>query len=244
MTQLDAVWQLARSDYDLSSKGGAEDMFLWEHCERVAKLSLELATIIGARKRPPDRFAIAASSLYHNVAWAVLVNEDGQYAAHVLMKPLTATQRELSVATMKKTLRGVLAKESLSRAETAILSLKDRHHESYEGMILADSEELERFSLSSLWSCARKGMIDGRGLQAHIDTWHRRKEYHYWSAKLSDGFFFEETKSLAKRRLESYQRFMDMLEKQLNLQDLSIPDGASEETVNLPRCQKLVPPTE
>ncbi len=225
--RLDAVWQLARNDFALSTKAGAEDVFLWEHCDRVAKLSLSLTTIVSERKRPPDKFAVAASSLYHNAAWAALVREDGVCRSHILTRPLSPNQLELSVEAMNKALRGVLVKETLARAELAILSMDDRRHDCIEGMILADAEELEKFSLASIWSCVRKGLIEGRGLGSHVETWHRQVEYQYWTAKLSDGFFFEESITLARRRLESYQAFMETLEKQLHHQDLSIHDGAA-----------------
>ncbi len=226
MIQLDTVWQLAKCDFALSTKAGAVDAFLWEHCDRVAKLSLELAAIVGQQKRSPDTFAVAASSLYHNAAWAVLVREDGVCRSRILTKPLTPTQREMSVEVMNKTLGSVLTKETMIRAESSILSMNDRRHDSFEGMILADAEELEKFSLASIWSCVRKGLIEGRCVQSHVETWHRQVEYHYWTAKLSDGFFFDESMTLAKRRLESYQVFMEELEKQLHHQDLSLPIDA------------------
>jgi len=230
MSQLDVVRKLSRHDFSICTKAGVEDVYLWEYCNRVAKLSIDLSAIVSERKRLPDRLAVAASSLYHNVAWAVIVREEGVCRSHILTRPLTPTEREISVAAMKKTLGGVLAEEIIALAKTAILSMNDRRHDSIEGMILADAEELEKISLASIWSCVRKGLADGRGLQSHIETWHRQKEYHYWTAKLSDGFFFGESITLAKRRLETYKVFMTELEKQMQHQDLPTTDCSPQKS--------------
>jgi hypothetical protein len=62
-----------------------------------------------------------------------------------------------------------------------------------------------------LWSAIRRGAVDGKGVQAVLDTWRRKKEYQFWTARLNDSFRFEPVRELARRRLEKFERLLEEL---------------------------------
>ncbi len=221
--QRDAIWNRARADLVISTEQGDEDVFLWEHSIRVANSALRIAKLSVVQAASPDETAILAAALYHDAGWIVRLEAGEVQRGETLVRPLSEADREQAAVVLERSLGKLLPPESLARATEAVRTLKDREMDSIEGQVVAEADNLDQLGVLSLWTIIRRGMIDGKGVRAVIDTWRRRKEYRYWDALLKDSFRFPAVRAIAERRLEQFERLMEELEAQQEGVDLMFP---------------------
>ena len=69
MSELDRVWQKARSDLMVATVTGDPDSFLWEHSSRIARAACAIARLECVQRLDPDLSAVAAAALYHDAGW-------------------------------------------------------------------------------------------------------------------------------------------------------------------------------
>ena len=228
MTRLDSIWNHAHADLVILTDRGEEDVFLWEHSVRVGRSAQFIAELPVVREQSPDEVALLAAALYHDAAWVARFREGDVQRCDILALPVNDTHRELGAAFMEESLANVLPTASLRRAAMAIRALSDRRIEPIEGQIVAEADNLDEFGLLSFWPTIRRGMLEGKGVQAAIETWHRRKEYQFWSARLNDSFRFAPIQKLAEERLAIYERMMEELETHFGGKDISAAMGHAE----------------
>ena len=212
MNRLDSIWNHARADLVILTDQGVEDFFLWEHSVRVGQSAQLIAELPVVRERSPDEVALLAAALYHDAGWITRWREGEVQRCEILVQPPSDAHRELGAVFLEETLAELLPATSLKRASAAIRALDNRRVEPIEGQVVAEAENLDEFGLLSLWPTIRRGLIEGKGVQAVIETWHRRKEYQFWSARLNESFRFAPIQKLAEARLAMYERMMGALE--------------------------------
>jgi len=220
MSELDRVWQRARSDLMVATVTGDEDSFLWEHSLRIARAACAIAQFKCVRLLNPDQAAVSAAALYHDAGWVVRLRACEIDRNEILVRPPSETHRDQGALMMENRLADLLPRESIRRAALAIRSMNRRTSNSIEGRIVSDADNLDEFGPLALWPTVRRGAIDGKGIQAVIDTWHRRREYQFWSARLNDSFHFEPVRGIAEKRLAAYERTMQEVESHLAVADL------------------------
>lgn len=220
MTLTNPKWARARSDLVLKTETGEEDVFLWEHTERVARNAQLIIRFPEVSVRKPDLEAVLAAALYHESAWAARVREGELTRLEILAKPMSSAHREQSALLLERSLFEFLPPDTLRRASEAVRALGERKVESIEGQILGEAASLEEFGLLPLWTMVRKGSLEGRGVQAAILTWIRRNEYQFWSARLKDSFRFARVRELAETRLQAFEQFMTNLVREARGEDL------------------------
>lgn len=213
MTKLDSIWSRARDDLVVTSDTVEQDVLLWEHSSRVARSAQQIAKFPIVQERSPDELAIVATGLYHEAAWSVLLRNGEATRADILIRPPSESHREQGASLMERSLRGLIPPESLKRASHAIRALNDRQTNSIEAQVVADADNLDEFGLLVFWPTIRRGTLDGKGVKAAIDTWHRRREYQFWTARINDSFRFAPVRELARERLAKYDRAMRDLEE-------------------------------
>ncbi len=219
--QFDAIFNRARADLVLRTERGEEDVFLWEHSVRVARNAEKIVSLTGENLGVPDLRALIAAALYHDAGWIARVRSGAASRADVLLRPLDETDREQGAAMAQQGLGPILRPESMSKAIVAIRQLPQRDSTSTEAKILSEAEALEEFGFHSLWISIRRGVGEGKGLQSTLETWRRRREYHFWDARLSDSFRIGEVREVAKKRLLAFERFMVDLSEQCDAEDLA-----------------------
>ena len=212
--QLDAIWNRARADLMLKTRQGESDLFLWEHAVRVAQSSQHISNIPVVREKNADETAVLIAALYHDAGWVVRWQNGHIDRTEIRLGQLNEADRELGVALMEDRLASLIGPGSLQRAGHAIRTRSRRNPDSIEAQILCEAINLNGFGYMPLWLSIRRGMLEGKGVQAVIDTWKRKKEYHFWSARLHDSFRFEPVRKLAADRLKLFERFMEELEVQ------------------------------
>jgi len=211
---LDTIWKRARGDLTVTTKQGDPDVFLWEHSYRVAQVAQRIAHLPEVRPHDPDELAIVAAALYHDAGWAIRWRDGEIERSEILLGPTTDTACEQAATLMEQSLAGFLPPGTLERAARAVRGLNDREPTSVEAQVVVEANNLEEFGLLLLWPAIRRGMVDGKGIQAVIDSWRRKKEYQFWSARLRDSFRFPAIREIAERRLERLEQFMMQLEEQ------------------------------
>ena len=228
----EAIWNRARTDLTVVTDRGDADLFLFEHSARVSQTAQRIAAIPAVRSQAPDEAALVAAALYHEAGWVVRLREGRSRRDEILVRPLAEADREEGARMAERSLKSLLSAESLRKAARALRSLGDREIESVEGRIVSDADNLLEFGLLSLWMTVRRGAFEGRGVKAAIDTWRRRKEYHFWDARLKDAFNFADVRTIAERRLASLEGFMQELEAEDAGADLGLGEPGSREVAS------------
>jgi hypothetical protein len=70
-------------------------------------------------------------------------------------------------------------------------------------------------------------MLEGKGVQAVLETWQRKREYQFWTARLRDSFRLAPVRRLAEERLCRFEQFMEELAAQQAGSDVAAVLGAS-----------------
>ena len=122
---------------------------------------------------------------------------------------------------MERTLAGLVPKDSLELAARAVRSCRDRASKLIEAQVVAEAENLQEFGVVSLWPVIRRGAVEGKAVQSMLDTWRRKKEYQFWTARLNDAFRFQPVRELARQRLEKFERLLAELEEQHSAADVT-----------------------
>jgi hypothetical protein len=226
MVELDRVWRQAGADLAISTEDGEVDPYLFEHAVRVATSASMIRALEVVHPNDPDEVAVLAAALYHDSGWAVRFANGEAPREEILVRPPTDSHRELGASLMERNLAGVIPAESLRRAAEAIRTMDKKDAATIEGQIVSDADNLDDFGPLALWPAIRRGVLDGKGVQAIVDTWRRRKEYQFWSARLNDSFFFDKVRKLAEARLSDHERTMQALEQHHTAADLQKAIGA------------------
>ncbi len=216
----EAIRNRARADLVISTERGDEDVFLWEHCSRVAQCANRISKLSEVQSAQPDILAVVAGALYHDAAWIGRLASGEVQRNEVLTAATAETHGEQSARVLEDSLSRLLPADSLQRASYAVRTFSARDSDSIEGHIIADANELEEFGGISLWTTIRRGVSEGKGVQAVLDMWRRRYEFRFWEARLNKAFRFDTVRETARRRLELLERFMTELEDQHQGADL------------------------
>ncbi len=213
MMNLDPIFSIARNDLVIVTDTGEQDVFLWEHSSRVARSAQLIAQLPDVQAHSPDECAVVAAGLYHDASWAVQYHEGEIERTEILRRPTSKAHRKRGAALMEQSLAELIPEKSLRRAADTILALSDRDPERVEAQVSADAENLDEFGLLAFCPAILRSAHDGKGVQATIDTWHRKKEYQFWTARLNESFRFDPVRALARKRLAQYERAMQELEE-------------------------------
>ena len=227
MPQLEAIWDQARQDLVVRTEHGEDDLSLWEHSARVARSAQAIAALPEVRDRSPNLAVLLAAALYHDAGWIVRVEAGELSRLEILARQPSSSHRDLGASLLERSLSSLLPEDQLKLAAVTARTLHDRHVDHVEGHVLADADHLEEFGVLALWPGIRRAALDGKGVQTAIDTWHRRQEYQFWTARLNDSFRFDTVREIARRRLAAFERTMGDVESQHAGRDL--PDVAKPE---------------
>ncbi|MEK6799288.1 MAG: HD domain-containing protein [Planctomycetota bacterium] len=217
---VDAVWKRARADLALHHSRAEPDTFLWEHSERVARTAQWISGLDELQTRTLDAAAVVSAALYHDAGWVTRCRSGELDRLEILLTPSSAAVREDGAALLESSLRDLLPRRTLERGAEAVRACGDRSTDVMEAQVVAEADALEEFNLASIWLAVRRGAAEGKAVQAHLDTWRRKREYHYWDARLKDAFRFAATREAAKRRLTVLEEFANELDRQHRSVDL------------------------
>lgn len=219
--QIERVVVLARQLLTIPIIEPRRDLWLWEHSERVMRLTQALRALPEIAGQTPDPDALAAAALFHDAGWALECQDGRCERWQMVARPTNDIQRELGAALLQEQAGHLLPGPTLRLACDAIRQCNSRRTELLEATILAEAEALDEVGPVYLLRQFRQYQGEGRPLQQLVDSWQRQKEYHYWEVRLAEGFHYETTRTLARRRLEAVDAFVTALGRDLRGDDVT-----------------------
>lgn len=208
---LERLSALARALLVIQEPDGRTDPWVWEHSERVERLTRWIARQRELASRTVDLEALAVAALFHDAGWVVQFRQGQLTRLQMLCRPTSDIQRELGAAFMSEHAGHLIPGASLERARTAIRQCNDRATPSIEGRILADAENLDDVGAIQIVKQVRHYASEGRAVGQMLGVWARQHEYQYWEMRLKDYFHYPSVRELARARLTSADRFMSAL---------------------------------
>ena len=190
--------------YEIS--GGKNYRF--HQLEAVRKLALKLAEKID---EDPDRKVLEIAALYHDIGRAEDI-EDGE------MDPFKGHEGHDERGAEKV---GEFISENVSKEELEKIEKMIRNHHSeaktLEGRIMQDADDLSNFGVNNLWR------------QIHYASYHELDledsfEY-FWDTAVNEyqqkieEMYFEETREIARKRLERHKEAVENIERERNAED-------------------------
>jgi 5'-deoxynucleotidase YfbR-like HD superfamily hydrolase len=232
MAKKEPIWARAREDLVIDFGQGQEDVFLWEHTERVTRTTAQIAARAPElRGNEVDLQVLTAAALYHDAGWIVQLRDEAVARTGILCSPLSDLQRDLGASLMEQRLAGLLPAGVLRRAGECIRQLQRRDVAAPEAQILYDADTLDQVGTLVLCRLLRRYGFEGKGLQAFLDTWKSQQEYGYWKARL-ESFRFASVRKLAEGRFAALKSYMSALLREHDGDDLGQPppDAGGAET--------------
>ena len=223
----DRLWERAHEDVCVQVPGECPDLVVWEHSRRVAQLADAIASVPEATGRGVDPIALTAAGLYHDAGWVIQVRAGALAHRDLLLKPTPDVLRELAADWLLTQLEGIVPPASLELAARAIRCCNDRQTDLIEAQILAEAENLDDIGPQTICAMLRKQRAEGKTLDDLLSAWQRQEEYHYWQARIKEGFRFPSVRAVAERRWRALRRFMNDLRVSIQLEDLVEIKGRS-----------------
>lgn len=220
--ELEVIWKRAKSDLVVRTAYGETDFVLLEHSYRVAKTADMLLQLPEVQRRLPDDAAVLASAVYHDAGRAVLAREPAANRLDLLPDDPFARAADEAARRMELALADLLPRSTLQLAARVLHAVGDRATTMVEAQILSDAQHLQEFGLLSLWATIRRGLLDGKGVQALLDSRRRKREYRFWEARLGEAFRFAGAREIARTRLVKLERFLSDLEEEHEVSDLAV----------------------
>ncbi len=220
--QMERMIPLARQLLTIPIDDRRSDLWLWEHSERVMRVVPMVAALPEVSRQTADLTALAVAALFHDAGWVVEYQQRRFERWLLLSRPTNDIQRELGAAMLQEEAGHLLPGPTLRLASDAIRQCNNRKTDLLEARVLAEAEALDEVGPLYVLRQFRQYQGEGRPLQQLVDTWQRQKEYRYWEVRLSDGFRYEATRDLARRRLEAIDTFMTALRRDLHGDDLRL----------------------
>jgi len=218
-----AVVEVAEESLVLRGEGQANDLWLWEHAQRIRHLARMLALLPEAREiggDQPDQTAVALAALFADAGWAVQVEHGEVNHWQVLSRPTNDIQRELGVGALQDHAPALLPPETVGIAVRAIRECNDRYTKCPEARVLSEAENLDEIGIMYVLRQFRQYQAEGRPLEQLLASWTRHREYHYWDARINDCLRWETTRHIARARLEAVGQFMTALARDRDAADL------------------------
>lgn len=220
MAHFERLVALARQLLLIVDEQSREDLWLWEHSDRVMRMTQMIATLPEVAERRIDTSSLAVAALFHDAGWAVQARQGKFDRWQVLSRPTSDIQRELGAALLAEQASHLVNTETLRRAQDAIRSCNDRNSRLIEAQVLCEAENLDEIGVLYVLRQFRQFQAEGRNIAHLVSSWERQKEYQYWEARINDCLRFETTRRMGFERLKDVDRFMIALSRDLSAADL------------------------
>ncbi len=218
--QIERLLPPAKQLLTLKIDEATSDSWLWEHSERVLRLAQMIAMLPALAAASADLAALAAAALFHDAGWVVEFQQGRWKRWQILGRPTNDIQRELGAALLQEHVGLLLPGATMRLACEAIRQCNDRSTTLLEARLLAEAEALDEVGTMYVLRQLRQYQAEGRPLQQLANGWQRQKEYKYWELRLSEGFRYEATRELARRRLEAVDAFVTAFARDLHGSDV------------------------
>ena len=218
-----SLLEVAKHLLILPGVGRANDIWLWEHAQRVMKLARALALLPEAREigaDQPDQDGVTLAALFADAGWAKQVRGGEIDHWQMLCRPTNDTQRELAVRALIEEAAGHVPDRLIEVAAGAIRECNNRYTKLAEARILSEAENLDEIGILYVLRQHRQFQAEGLPLDQLVINWGRHLEYRYWDARINDCLRWEAARQIARERLRAVEQFMEALTRDRGALDL------------------------
>lgn len=120
-------------------------------------------------------------------------------------------ERAEQAAEMLVGVAGDAGDDLIDQTTQILLQVHQRTPASDQAKLLADALNLEDFGVAGLIVQAIQIARQGGGVMQVADGCEKREQYGYWEARLKDGFHFEQSRQIARKRLEHARKMATLL---------------------------------
>lgn len=194
MPNLDLIKELAREALIISTPDGGTDSWLWQCSERIVR-NIELICQLPELADPNlqiNRFSLMAAGYFC------------QAEGEVITEALT----------------DILEAPAIRNINRIIEESNDHLTKMIEAMILADARGLDDMGAAGVFGKLRQYISNGKSLADAFNSWEKKIDYGYWQNRLEKGFNFDQTRQVAKRRLDFMEEYMSQLKLETKAGDL------------------------
>jgi hypothetical protein len=176
--------------------------------EDARRLCARIGRFIGKGLVPPDTDPSALELACHALQ---LPLRTGRTLPTGKLGRTNLRERSEQAAEMLVGLAGEGNEQLLEETTQLLLAVHQRNPESDQAKLLADALNLEDFGVSGLVAQSIAIARQGGGILTVADGCEKREQYGYWEARLKDGFYFEATRAIARKRLENARKVAALL---------------------------------
>lgn len=212
MSTLDELCAKAQADLCWRPAGRPIDPVVWEHSDRVARLTQTIAALPELANHVIDRTALIAAALYHDMGWILQLQAGETREVDLLLHRTSDRQRDLAADWMSERLQDVLPAGTVQQAARIVRICHQWNPPLLEARILSEADNLDQIGPQAILLMVRKQIAEGRTLTDLIQTWRRQEQYGYWPAWIKECFQFSSVRAQADQRCQVMRRFMGDLE--------------------------------
>jgi hypothetical protein len=157
------------------------------------------------------------------------------HPSEIFSRPADSDILHRSWKVVEQELGKILDSRLMERAYRSITEITRPSGQVWEGVLLADADNLDNFGVIGALYQYRSGQASLKSFRQLLDGWHRQQEYHYWDARCRSTLHLEASRKIAQIRLDSMRRFYDQLQNELELTDVDTvfeASGSEEKNVH------------
>jgi len=212
MLTIEELRAQAQADLCRRPDGRPIDPVVWEHSDRVARLTQMIAALPELANHVIDRTALIAAALYHDMGWILQLQAGETREIDLLVHRTSDRQRDRAADWMSERLRDVLPPGTVQQAVRMVRICHQWNPPLLEARILGQADNLDHIGPQAIWMMVRRQIAEGRTLADLIQTWRRQEQYGYWPAWIKECFQFSSVRAQADQRYQAMRRFMGDLE--------------------------------
>ena len=212
MLTIEELRAQAQADLCRRPDGRPIDPVVWEHTDRVARLTQMIAAAPELANHVIDRTALTAAAWYHDMGWLLQLQAGEIREIDLLLHRTSDRQRDRSADWMSERLRDLMPPGTIQQAVRIVRTCHQWNPSFLEARILGEADNLDQIGPQAIWMMVRKQIAEGRTLVDFIQTWRRQEQYGYWPAWIKECSQFPSVRAQAEQRYQAMRRFMVDLE--------------------------------
>lgn len=212
MFELGVIKEIAEQVLAIPTVKGTTDRYLIDRAYRILRHCGSIAQLPEVQCFQIDRDCLNMAAMFRDAGFARYADQSSQTSRLVLADLTDEDLRDFSTQVVQEKVAHLLNPRQLERVCSSIMESGNRNTTLIEAMILSDARNLEDMGAVGIFHEFRRYVVHGRGVAEAINSWKRKVEYDYWSARLRESFRFEAVRNLAQKRLKVAEVFMRQLE--------------------------------
>lgn len=224
MSELKRIKQLARHELEKAGSVVGLGGFFWDRAQRLSRNVEQICRLpeVCGFASQLDTFSLLTAVYFSDIGLALHIRDthtngtlpdfdlnNGEFADASIQAIENILTDQLPAARIALTNR--IISESYSRSATLT-----------ESMILSDARNLDDMGAVGIFNEFRRYVIGSKSVSDVLQIWKRKIDYRYWQARLKENFCFETVRTMAQRRIEAVEQFMDQMALENEASDVEL----------------------